>query len=168
MIRSPKVTAPSLSFQDCSVWLKTKPVWETDEGSTMKVQRAVGFLIRTASNGWDRIWHAKFHCGMYDNGGACVFVRLVCVSVHKCMFFFPHTNEKKESGINFPKTYHNSVWVFKNITNVRHPPLFSRWPTYTTTLPNTDVSTHSNLIQESLFTQPVLCMKTESRVDLQE
>lgn len=143
-----------------------------DESSTMKEQRVAGFLIRTASNSWDRIWHAKSHCGMYDNSRACVFSCGLCVFLHENLqgFFF-HTKDNREGSAKFTKTYHSSVWVFKDITNVRHPhlpPLFSLWPIYTITLSDRCVHTltlacvHTqNLIQESLFTQQVLYVQTD-------
>lgn len=52
-----------------------------DRKMTIARRRNEGCLIRTASNGLDRMWHARSHCGMYNNGG--LFVKFVYVSVHK-------------------------------------------------------------------------------------
>lgn len=102
LIGPEKVMAPTFSFQDWSVWLEKKKNVAVRVGWEQHDEKMKGSLIRTASNSWDRIWHAKSHCGMYDNGGACVLVQLVCVSVHKYVFFSPQMVRNK-AALTSPK-----------------------------------------------------------------
>lgn len=78
-----KLAAPTLLFQ---AWRKNFGV---RDGWEELSERVKGSLIRTASNSWDRIWHAKSHCGMYDNGDACVLLCSSCMllSTNVCVFF---------------------------------------------------------------------------------
>lgn len=139
-----------------------------------------GSLFRTASNSWDRIWHAESYCGMYDNGRTCVCVCFLCGSyafVQKCVYLlFQGT---KLNSIKLAKSSCVSVWVFKDKSGVSQthlPPLFSLWPTYTHTLALTQMWTHtcagvsvrSGFWLESLFAPRVLYVWTESRFDLHD
>lgn len=96
-------------FCKWSIWKrrrrKKKLVWEKQS------ERMKGSLIRTVSRSWDRIWHAKSHCGMYDNGCVCVhvFVCLVHVFLDKCVFFFTQMEGNKRHP-NLPQR-----WVFLRV-----------------------------------------------------
>lgn len=121
---------------------KKKLVWEKQS------ERMKGSLIRTVSRSWDRIWHAKSHCGMYDNGCVCVhvFVCLVHVFLDKCVFFFTQMEGNKRHP-NLPQR-----WVFLRVifasVSPHLLPLFCFCPTYSTQ-PLTLVWTHTQTISQS-------------------
>lgn len=139
LIGSEKVMAPTLPFHDWSVWLGRKKRW-CERVWEQHNERVKGSLIRTASNSWDRIWHAKSHSGMYDNG-ECVCV-CVCFLCGSCVVLF--TNGKKQgSSIHFTKTVFELSRI-KPTSAIHLPPLFSLCPTYTITRPHTDVCTYAS------------------------
>lgn len=94
--------AHALSFQGWSVWLRSQSV-DVRDGWEQHNERVKGSLIRTASNSWDRIWHAKSPSGMCDNGGACVFLWGACVFQTTEYRYPPSLMERFEAASTPPK-----------------------------------------------------------------